>query len=137
MRKLLIITALLLFAGLTFGQTLQKGAVLGMHTVTLTLSPGVTVDQYQDFINNKMIPEWEKHFPGAKGFIGKGLNRENKDEFAMLIVVESKKVYNIYWNDDGSATDEGAAAQEKMLPIAEEMNKLATYTTVITDWMIQ
>ena len=137
MRKLLVITAFLLFAGIAFGQTMQKGVVIGVHTVTVTLNPDVTMDQYQDFILKKLIPEWEKHFPGAKLFISKGLNRENKDEYAMLIYIESKKVYYKYWNDDGSATDKGAAAAAKVQPTIDEMFKLGTYSSVITDWVIQ
>ena len=137
MRKLLVITAFLLFAGIAFGQTMQKGVVIGVHTVTVTLNPDVTMDQYQDFILKKLIPEWEKHFPGAKLFISKGLNRENKDEYAMLIYIESKKVYYKYWNDDGSATDIGAAAVAKVQPTIDEMVKLGTYSSVINDWVIQ
>ena len=137
MRKLLVITAFILFAGIAFGQTMQKGVVIGVHTVTVTLNLDVTMDQYQDFILKKLIPEWEKHFPGAKLFISKGLNRENKDEYAMLIYIESKKVYYKYWNDDGSATDIGAAAAAKVQPTIDEMVKLGTYSSVINDWVIQ
>ena len=137
MRKLLVITAFLLFAGIAFGQTMQKGVIIGVHTTTVTLNPDVTMDQYQDFILKKLIPEWEKHFPGAKLFISKGLNRENKDEYAMFVYVESKKVYYKYWNDDGSATDEGAAAAAKVQPTVDEITKLGTSIRVITDWVIQ
>ena len=137
MRKLLIITALILFAGIAFGQTLQKGGIIGLHTFTGTLNPGVTMDQYQDFVNTTFIPEWEKNFPGAKAFTLKGLNREIKDKYGMVIYLKSKKDYNKYWNDDGSATDEGATAAAKMQPLSDEINKLGTFTDVITDWVIQ
>ncbi len=42
-----------------------------------------------------------------------------------------------YWNDDGSATDKGAAAAAKVQPTIDEMVKLGTYSSVITDWVIQ
>ena len=72
-------TALLLFAGIAFGQTLPKGSVIGLHTSVVTLNPGVTLDHYMDFMNNKLFPEFEKHFPGIKLYLVKGLNREIKD----------------------------------------------------------
>ena len=137
MKKLVIAAALFLFAGLAFGQTMQKGSVIGLHTSVVTLNSGVTLDQYMDFLNNKMIPEFEKHYPGLNVYIVKGLNREVKDEYAFIIFAESKKIYNTYWNDDGSKTDKAVAASEKQQPLVEEMNQLATSTSVITDWVIQ
>ena len=137
MRKLLVITALLLFAGIAFGQIVQKGTIVGVHTSTVTLNPGVTLDQYLDYFTNKLIPEFEKNFPGVKLFLVKGLNREVKGEYGSIFLVESKKVYNKYWNDDGGYTDVTLAIAEKMQPIVDEGNKLGTSTDVITDWVIQ
>lgn len=137
MKKLIIAVAFILFAGVAFGQTIQKGSVIGLHTMTITLNSGVTLDQYMDFIKNKFTPEFEKEFPGLKFYIIKGLNREIKDEYGMIFFAESKKAYNTYWNDDGSDTDKTVAATEKLQPFVEEWNKLATSTSVITDWVIQ
>jgi hypothetical protein len=137
MRKLFIITALVLFAGVAFGQTIQKGSVIGLHTTTITLNSGVTLDQYMDFVNDKLIPEFEKEFPGLKLYIIKGLNREIKDQYGLIFFAESKKAYNTYWNDDGSDTDKTVAAAENVQSLMEEWNKLATSTSVITDWVIQ
>jgi hypothetical protein len=137
MKKLLIITALVLFAGVAFGQTMQKGSVIGLHTSVVTLNAGVTLDQYMDFINNTLFPEWEKHFPGIKLYLVRGLNREVKDEYALIFFAESKEVYNKYWNDDGSNTDETVAAISKVQPVIDEWNKLDSSTHVITDWVVQ
>jgi hypothetical protein len=137
MKKLIIAAAFFLFTGVAFGQTVQKGSVVGVHTSTVTLNSGVTLDQYLDYFTNKLIPEFENNFPGAKLFLVKGLNREVKGEYGSIIIVESKKVYNKYWNDDGSYTDVTLAIAEKMQPIVDEGNKLGTSTDVITDWVIQ
>jgi hypothetical protein len=137
MRKLLIVSALLLFVGIAYGQTIQKSSVIGLHTYTLTLNTGVTLDQYLDFVHNKMIPQFEKQFPGIKLYLVKGLNREVKDEYALIFFAESKKVYNKYWDDDGSNTDETVAAISKVQPVIDEWNKLDSSTHVITDWVVQ
>ena len=137
MRKLFVITALILFAGIAFGQTVQKGSVIGLHTSVVTLNSGVTIDQYLDFFTNKLIPEFEKNFPGVKLFLVKGLNREVKGEYGKIFIIESKKVFNKYWNDDGSYTDVTAAIVEKVQPLIDEGNKLGTTTDVITDWVVQ
>ena len=67
----------------------------------------------------------------------KGLNREVKDEYALIFFAESKKVYNKYWNDDGSNTDISVAATAKAQPLIDEWNILDSSTHVITDWVVQ
>ena len=52
MKKLIIAVAFILFAGVAFGQTLQKGSVLALRTDAPTLNPGVTMDQYEEFMIN-------------------------------------------------------------------------------------
>jgi hypothetical protein len=137
MKKLMIAAAFILLAGVIFGQTLQKGCVLAVHHLTITLQPDVTMDQYLDFLNNTFIPEFEKQFPGIKMFSSKGLNRENKDDCAVVFYSKSMRDFNKYWNDDGGSTDVGAAAMDNLQPIRDEMNKLGTFTDAITDWVIQ
>ena len=45
MKKLLIVTAFLQFAGIAFGQTLKKGGVIAIHKMDVTLAAGVTLEQ--------------------------------------------------------------------------------------------
>lgn len=137
MKKLIIAAAFFLITGVAFGQTVQKGSVIGAHTWTLTLNSGVTLDQYLDFFTDRFIPEFEKHFPGVKLFLVKGLNREVKDEYGSIFIIESKEVYNKYWNDDGSYTEVTAAIVEKVQPLLDEWNKLGTSSDLIADWVIQ
>ncbi len=72
MKKLIIAAAFLLFTCVAYGQTVQKGSVVGVHTSTVTLNSGVTLDQYMDYFTNRFIPEFEKNFPGIKLFLVKG-----------------------------------------------------------------
>ena len=72
MRKLLVITALLLFAGVAFGQTLTKGSVIGVHNYNITLQPDVTMNQFMEFWTNNVIPEFEKVWPGGKDLVMMG-----------------------------------------------------------------
>ena len=137
MKKLIIAAAFILCTGVAFGQIVQKGSVIGVHTSTVNLNEGVTLDQYLDYFSNTFIPEFEKHFPGIKLYLVKGLNREVKDEYGKIFIIESKEVYNKYWNDDGSNTEVTAAIAEKVQPLLDEGNKLGTTDDVIADWVIQ
>ncbi len=137
MKKLFITAAFILLAGVAFGQTLQKGNLVGLHVVTLNLNPDVTMNQYLDFFIHKVIPEYEKNFPDIKYNIAKGIRGENENSFAYFVVFESEKVRNKYWSEEGVYTELGNSALEKMGPILAELEKLGTSSTTYTDWLIQ
>jgi hypothetical protein len=62
MKRLLIASAFILFAGFALGQTLEKGNVLALHHHQVSLAEGVTMDQYNDFVSNKLLPAMQKAF---------------------------------------------------------------------------
>jgi hypothetical protein len=136
MRKLLIITAFLLFAGLTFGQTLEKGGVLSLHHNQVTLAAGVTIDQYIDFYVDNIVPEMLKVFPGIEYKVLKGIGVNNQHEYGLLYYTESLEVFRTYWNDDGTPTEKGAAAMGTLQPLIEKLNALGETIQVPGDWLI-
>ena len=131
MKKIIIAVAFILFAGVAFGQTIQKGSVLAMHINTTTLNPGVTMNQYQDFMMNKFAPDFEKLFPGTKVFILKADRGERKGGNAMLIFVESVEVRDKLFGA------EGAGMEGAMDPLMEELGKYATISNSYSDWVVQ
>jgi len=137
MKKLLVITALLLFAGIAFGQTLQKGNLIGLHVVSIDLKPGVNLDQYLDFFNEKVIPAWEKAEKGMKVFSIKGLRGENMNEIGVLVQYKDEATRDKSFNPDGSPSEYGNKFNEEMAPIISEWEKLGTWTSKYTDWILQ
>jgi hypothetical protein len=105
--------------------------------MTITLKPDVTMDQFLDAVKNKWITEAEKHFDGWKGIIVKGNKGEHMIEYGLVWYIESMKAYNKFFNNDGSQTDEGKAVIEKLQPVEDELEKLGTWTSTYTDWVIQ
>lgn len=136
MKKLLVVTTLLLFAGFAFGQNFNKGGMLAVHESTLTLDPDVTMNQLLDFLTNKWYPEINKNVEGVTFFLLKGDRGEKVGTLAWGVYCESEEVRNKYWPGDGSGSDEWRAVMQKMQPLIEEMNKLATYESVFTEWKI-
>ena len=137
MKKLILITALTLVAGLSFGQTLQKGNLLGLHIMTINLKPKVTMDQLKTFFICKEIPELEKQFQGVKGYLVNGGRGENKNSFGIIYLFETEEARDKYFNTDGTTNDLGKSAFEKLGPTDKELEKLGTYTTKYTDWVVQ
>jgi hypothetical protein len=139
MRKLIIATALVLITGVAFGQILQKGYTVSVHTLTISLEPDVTMAQFVDYFN-KSIPEWEKALPGLELLLMKGLNKENEDTYALIFVFESLKDFHKYWNDDGTfnvLNSVGKEAWEDFQIVLDEMHKLGTFEAEISDWVLQ
>ena len=138
MKKLILITAaLFLVAGTTFGQPFQKGNLVGFHVITVNLSPDVTMEQYQEFFISKVIPEIEKQYSGWKAYSVKGIRGENENSIGVIYVIESEKHRDKYYNEDGSLNELGIATNEKLKPVTEEFEKLGTFTSTYTDWVIQ
>ena len=136
MRKFFIIIALLLFAGIAFGQTLQKGNLIGVHVMSVELKPGATMDQFIDFSNKKIIPAWEKSQEGVKIFLMKGIRGEQKNEIGWIVQFSDEAARDKSYNADGSLSEFGEKVQEKMAPIFTEAEKIGTWTSKYTDWVL-
>ena len=136
MRKLLVVTALLLFAGIAFGQTLMKGNLIGVHVMSVELKPDATMDQFIDLFNKKGKPAWENAHKGVKIFLMKGLRGENVNEIGTIFQFKDEAARDQSYNADGSLNEYGQKAQEKMAPIIAEMEKIGTWTFTYTDWLV-
>ncbi len=120
-------------------QSIQKGSLLGIHSGgTITLKPGVTLEQFNEFILTKYLPASDKAFPGTKSFLIKAIRGEKEGSFGTMVIFNSEQERNKYYNNDGSANEEGKAAQQRMQDALDEFGKLvATYKGKYTDWVVQ
>ena len=136
MKKLLIVTALVLFAGIAFGQTLTKGSVIAVHNYSITLQPDVTMNQFLEFWTNKVIPEFEKVWPGGKDFVMIGDRGKHKYGFATISYFESVEQRDKLFPAEGDPND--ASMPELLVPIFEELGKyILSYEDEYTDYVIQ
>ena len=136
MKKSLLI-GLVLISGCTFGQTLQKGNLIGMHVLTINLEPDVTMKQFLDFYASRAIPQIETNFPGWKAYLVKGIRGENENKFGVIYVIDSEEDRDLLYNEDGSNSELGKSIMEKIQPVIDQSNQLASWTSVYTDWIVQ
>jgi hypothetical protein len=121
-----------------YAQTLPKGAVIGFHTLTITLNPDATMNQVLDFFASKYIPAAEKNFPGTKMYLLSGDRGENKSKVALMEVFESVQIRDRYYPAPDKSSPEAEAATAKMQDSLGDMNKLVVgYTDSYTDWVIK
>lgn len=136
MKKWVIIIAVLLFALTAYGQAFKEGNLVGVHVITIDLKPGVWMADFQKFHVETLIPAYEQNYPGWQLYLAKGLRGENQNKYGWIIVVESEEVRDRYYQDDGTVTDFGQAAAEKMKPILAEAEKFGKLNRTYTDWII-
>lgn len=137
MKKSIVLTALILMTGLTFGQMLPKGTLIGTHAMTVTLQPGVTMEQLQQYLSSKYVPEFNKFDPNWQLYLVKSIRGStNTTSFGFIHVIKSDKVRSKYYNSDGSATELGNSVNEKFKSVWDGLNKLGTVETIWTDWEV-
>jgi hypothetical protein len=138
MKKLIFMMALILLAGITFGQVLPKGTVVGTHTLSITLQPGVTMEQCLEFLSSKYIPEFNKFDPDWQIYLVKSI-RGNIDtnSIGIIHIIKSEEVRAKYRNPDGSLTELRNSRNEKLKPIQDELEKMGTFASEWTDWIVQ
>ena len=137
MKRVIFFLVLLMMAGSTIAQKMEKGNILGIHVRTIALQPNVTMEKYLDFYINKYIPEYEKNYPGVKLYVIKGIRGENENSFGLAYLFESVDVMNKYWPEKDVNSAIAQEATKKLQPVIDELRKLGIATEVnLTDWII-
>ena len=137
MKKLIIIMALAFIAGYAQSQPLQKGSLVGVHTLTVTLKPGATMEQFEKFYITRYIPSLEQAFKGAKGKLVNARRGENENKYGIVWIFKTEKERDVFFTPDGGFSEAGNAAIKKIEPVEKELEKIATTNSVYTDWIVQ
>jgi hypothetical protein len=137
MRKPILAAGVLLLGGIAYAQELKKGNLVGVHNMSVKLEPGVTMEQFVDFYNKKVLPEHERARPGWKAYPVRRARGEKADGMGVIIVITSEAERDKYYNSDGSDSELGKAANAKVQPILSAMSKLGTITAdPYIDWVV-
>ena len=138
MRIALLFAVLFLFTGFVSAQSIEKGSIIGTHVwTTFKLKPGVTEEQYLEFLETKFKPVYEKHFEGCKIYTLKAIKGVEKGKFGTLYVWKDEASFKKYIHPEESLTEEGEAAWAKVLPVYEELLKIQEdWDSDFTDWKI-
>ena len=141
LKTLIVITAVLMISSFCQAQGLERGNLFGLHVVTVTLNPNVTMDDFKNAFVREVIPEYEKNWPGLKGYLVKAFFVDSKNQFAIIWLFKTEADRNRNFNADGSANELEKAGLEKVKPVEEKLKKMyGTYTVKYThedDWVVQ
>lgn len=140
MKKVSILLAIALLGNCSFAQTIHKGSLLGLHISTPDLKEGVTMEAYTKFFTIKVIPAYDKAFPGMKTYLIKSLRGKDSSSLGLLFMFNSESARNKYFNNDGTMTKLGNAANAKLSSIGKEENKFVTSSNLpdkYNDWLVE
>jgi len=139
MKKNLVVTALILIMGVTYGQTFQKGNLVGFHVGTVDLGPDVSLNQWKKFAIDTYFPAVNKAYEGEVAmYLADGERGKFENYVGMFIVFESIEVRNKYIPEPGERSELGQSIWEKVKPIYDEKEKMGSFSREhYTDWVIQ
>lgn len=137
MKQVILIAAITLVAKFSYCQSLQKGNLLGLHVMTIDLKRDATMDQFRTFYMTKVMPAYEKQVQGLKLYIVNGVRGENAKSMGIIWLFESEEARNRYFNTDGTVTALGKSTGEKLNTVNQDLEKIGSYTTKYTDWVVQ
>jgi hypothetical protein len=140
MKKVLFSFAFALTGIFSFGQTVHKGNLLGVHTFTVNLKEGVTMEDYVKFFTSKVIPANDKAFPGMKTYLIKSLRGQDSSSLGAIYMFNSEADRNKYFNNNGTTTELFNAANAKLSDIQKEMDKYQTSSNApdkYNDWLVE
>ncbi|HKO12617.1 MAG TPA: hypothetical protein VJV22_11660 [Acidobacteriaceae bacterium] len=137
----IVFTATLLTSLACSAQGLQSGNLFGVHVVTVTLKPGATMNQFTDFYVHQVIPEYEKNWPGLRGYLLKSFQRDAHNQFAIVWLFNTVADRNRNFDANDRPNELEKAALQKVKPIEDKLKDLyGSYTIKYThddDWVVQ
>jgi len=136
MKNILILSAFLLFSASAFGQMIPKGALIGVHNVTLKLNGSTTEAEYLAALESKLIPVFSKVFE-CEVHVLKYLRGTSENKIGLLFVFKDAATRDKFYSSEGVLNETGKAAWAKVEPIEGELSKLGTRTGTYIDWRVQ
>ncbi len=136
MKNILILSAFLLFSASAFGQMIPKGALLGVHNISLKLNGSTTEAEYLAALESKLIPVFSKVFE-CEVHVLNYARGTSENKIGLLFVFKNAATRDKYYNSEGVLNDTGKAALAKVEPAEAELSKLGTRTGTYIDWIVR
>lgn len=136
MKNILILCAFVLISVTIFGQSLPKGSLIGVHNVSMKYVGATTEAQFFSVFESKWIPAASKAF-GCEIHVLSHVRGNSENKIGLLFIYKNAAARDKFYNTDGSLNDAGKAANAKLKPIDDELNKLGTSSGSYIDWLVK
>ncbi len=115
---------------------IPKGALLGVHNISLKLNGSTTEAEYLAALESKLIPVFSKVFE-CEVHVLKYLRGTSENKIGLLFVFKDSATRDKFYSSEGVLNEAGKAAWAKVEPIEAELSKLGTRSGLYIDWGVQ
>lgn len=115
----------------------QHGGSFGLHELSVRLQPGVTMDQFLEFLVNRYVPEVEKHYRGRQVLIMKKRGDPDETHIAWVNYFVSEQSRDTYWPEPDKPSEKADVALREVQSILFELFELGDWTEEYTTWLIE
>lgn len=136
MKNILILCAFVLISASTFGQSLPKGSLIGVHNVSLKLNGSTTEAQYLAAFKSKWIPAASKAFD-CEIHVLNHVRGKSDNKIGLLFIYKSAAARDKFYVSDGVLNEAGKAAAATFQSIDAELSKMGTTSGSYIDWSVQ
>ncbi len=113
------------------------GSLIGIHSLTIKLKKGVTLDQFVSYFKETMIPSFKNEYKGANLHLIEGVRGENKGSLGMIWIFDSEATRNLYYDEQGASTPLNIEIGERLQAVNDGLAELGTWTSQYTDWSVK
>lgn len=136
MKNIFILCAFVLISASTFGQSIPKGALIGMHNFSVKLNGSTTEAEYIAAFESKWIPAASKAY-ACEIHVLNFLRGKSENKIGLLIFYKNASERDKLYSSEGVLNEVGKAAVAKMKSIEDELAKLGTRSGTWADWAVQ
>ncbi len=115
----------------------HKGASFGLHELTVDLEPGVTMDQFLEYMIDNYVPEVEKHYNGVKILVLQKRGPGNEHKIAWVYYFASISSRDALWPEADTPSEEAEEALNQVQPVLFKLLEMGTWTESYGVWIIQ
>ena len=141
LNRLLLVCAVSFAPMPSLAQRLERGNLIGVHLITPDLRPNVTIDEFASAYVRDVLPEYEKNWPGLKGYVLKAFFRDSKNQLAVVWLFKTVEDRNRNFDVNDRANELERAALAKVKPFEDRFKqKYGNYSVTYTredDWVVQ
>ena len=134
--RIIFIAALLFGMSVLNGQSLQKGNLICIHNMDVTLNENVTPIQFENFMIKDYFPEFEKNMKGVSLHLLKVARGENEGSYGIIMYFKNAETRDKYFPEEGVISESGKKCLEKMVPMENKLYKIAKTDYAMTQWVI-
>ncbi len=137
MKKMFIVLMLIVYVGITYGQTLRKDFVYTLHVMEVNLKSGVTMGQFMNVVHNEYLPAGREAFPDVKVVLMEGIRGKHENSLGFMGIYESEEALKKYWPESGISSDLYKEQIKMVVPARNKMKELADFDWVTwTSWKV-